>query len=135
MLILTAILFLHEHILKRIFPYYKIKAEALEAARHFVECFHLTMAQAELNRNDMLSLSWDTEKHTIKCDVSPFGVIKLERKNNEIWLIIQDGNTRIKMQKDTFSMLCEYKESIEYLISFLEANAFSPHHGQNIIKE
>lgn len=126
MLTLTSIFFLHEHII----TYYKVKAEALEAARHFEECFHRTMAQAELNRNDRLSLHWDTEKQTIKCDVNAFGVIKLERKNNEIWLIIQDGNIRLKMQKDTFNTLCEYKESIEYLISFLEANTFSPHHGQ-----
>lgn len=131
---LTAIWFLHEHILKRIIPYYKIKAEALEAARHFVECIQLTMAQEELNRNDMLSLHWDTEKQTIKCEVNAFGVIKLERKNGEIYLIIHDGSTRVRMQKDTFTMLCEYKESIEFLMSFLEANAFFPHHGQNLVK-
>lgn len=131
---LTAILFLHEHILKRIVPYYKIKAEALAAARHFVECFQLTMAQEELNRNDMLSLHWDTEKQTIKCDVNTVGVIKVERKNGEIYLIIQDGSTRVRMQKDTFTTLCEYKESIEFLMSFLEANAFFPHRGQNLIK-
>ena len=80
MLILTSIFFLHEHILKRIITYYKIKAEALEAARHFEEYFHRTMVQAELNRNDRLSLHLDTEKQTIKCDVNAFGVIKLERK-------------------------------------------------------
>ena len=42
MQILTSIFFLHEHII----TYYKIKDEALEAARHFEECFHRTMAQA-----------------------------------------------------------------------------------------
>ena len=92
------------------------------------------MAQEELNRNDMLSLHWDTEKQTIKCDISTFGPIKLERKYGKISLINQDGNTRIRMQKDTFVMLYAYKESIEFLISFLEANAFFSPHGQSHVK-
>ena len=131
---LTAIWFLHEHILKRIIPYYKFKAEALEAARYFVEWFQHRMAQEQLNTNDMVSINWDTERQAIKCDINGFGAIKIERKNGEIYLIIQDGSTRVRMQKDTFVMLCSYKESIEYLMSFLEANAYTAHHQQNQLK-
>ena len=133
--ILTAILLLHEYILKSFFPYYKIKAEALEAARHFVESFQRIMAQEELNRNDLLSLQWNTTTDTIKCDINAFGVIKFERKNGEIFLSIQNGNGRIRMHKNTFNLLCEYKESILYLISFLEANSLNIHHGQSMVKE
>ena len=124
MSLLTAILFLHEIVLKTFFPRYRVKAEALEAARHFVVCFEKTMAQEELNRNDLLSLQWNVSGDNIKCEINSFGVIKLERKNGEINLIIQDANSRLRMSKDTFKLLCEYKESILYLISFLEANAF-----------
>ena len=124
---LSSILFLHEIILKTFFPRYKLKAEALEAARHFVECYQETMAQEELNRNDLLSLQWNVAGDNIKCEINSFGVIKLERKNGEINLIIQDANSRLRMSKDTFKLLCEYKESILYLIAFLEANAFTQH--------
>lgn len=132
---MVPIFLLHEYILKTFFPRYKLKAEALEAARHFVECFQDRMAQEELNKNDMLSLNWDTAKDAIKCDISAFGTIKLERKRGEIFLIVQDGSTRIRMHKDTFAMLCQYKESIQYLISFLEANAFKADHGQGLVQQ
>ena len=58
-LLLAAVL-LHEYILKTCLPRYKLKAEALEAANHLVESFFRTMAQEELNRNDTVSLIWDT---------------------------------------------------------------------------
>ena len=73
-------------------PRYKLKAEALEAANHFVESFFRTMAQEELNRNDMVSLIWDTANDNIKCEISAFGSIKLERKRGgDIFMCIQDG--------------------------------------------
>lgn len=131
---ITSILFLHEIILKTFFPRYKIKAEALEAANHFVECFQATMAQEELNRNDLslnknelLSLQWNVSSSNIRCEINAFGTIKLERKNGDTFVIIQDANSRLRMSKDTFKLLSEYKESILYLISFLEANAFVQH--------
>ena len=83
-----------------------MKAEALEAARHFVECDLHTMAQEQLNTKDMMSLNLDTAKDTIKCEISAFGTIKLERKNGEIFLNVQDGNTRIRIHKDSFRILC-----------------------------
>ena len=86
------------------------------------------MAQEELNRNDLLSLQWNVAGDNIKCEINSFGVIKLERKNGEINLIIQDANSRLRMSKDTFKLLCEYKESILYLIAFLEAKAFAQQH-------
>lgn len=132
---LTAILLLHEYILKSFVPYYKIKAEALEAARRFVESFNHSMAQQELNRNDLLSLQWNTAADTIKCEISAFGIIKFERRNGEIYLGFQDGNGRIRMHKNTFHLLCEYKESILYLMSFLEANSFTKYHGQGVGEE
>ena len=85
---LTAVLFLHEYILKRIIPYNEIEAEAVEAARHSVGCFFFfffffylkkKMGQEDLNRNDMLSLQWNTENQTTKCDINTFSVIKLEQ--------------------------------------------------------
>ena len=133
---ITAVLFLHEVILKTFFPRYRLKAEALEASRHFVECFEKNMAQEELNRNDLLSLQWNVSGDNIKCEINSFGVIKLERKNGDITLIIQDANSRLRMTKDTFKLLCEYKESILYLISFLEANAFVQHqNGQCLAQQ
>ena len=56
---LTAIVLFHEYIFKTFVPLYKIKAEALEAARHFVECFQETMEQEELNRIGLMSLQWN----------------------------------------------------------------------------
>ena len=41
---------------------------------------HLQLSQEELNRNDMMSLIWDTGNDNIKCQISAFGSIKLERK-------------------------------------------------------
>ena len=78
-LLLAAVL-LHEYILKTCLPRYKLKAEALEAANHFVESFFRAMAQEELNRNDMVSLIWDTANDNIKCEINAFGSIKLEKK-------------------------------------------------------
>ena len=135
MALLLATFLLHEYIFKLFFPRYRLKAEAIEAARHFVECYLHTMAQEQLNTNDMMSLNWDTAKDTIKCEISAFGIIKLERKNGEIFLNVQDGNTRIRIHKDSFRILCQYKESIEYLMSFLESNAFSIQHGQSLVQE
>ena len=128
--LLLAAFLLHEHLFKTFFPRYKLKAEALEAANRFVHCFG--MAQEELNRNDMMSLSWDTANDSIKCEISAFGNIKLERKQGEIYLCIQDGNGRVRIHTDTFNKVYQYKESIQYLISFLEANAFSLYQGQGL---
>ena len=135
-LLLAAVL-LHEYILKTCLPRYKLKAEALEAANHFVESFFRTRAQEELNRNDMVSLIWDTANDNIKCEISVFGSIKLERKRGgDIFMCIQDGNSRVRIHKDTFTKLYQYKESIQYLISFLEANAFSVQHdGQGLAEQ
>ena len=107
----------------------------MEAAQHFVECFLGTMAQEQLNTNDKLSLHWDTKKDNIKCEIGAFGTIKLERKNAEIFLIVQDGTNRVRIHKDTFAILCQYKESIEYLMSFLESNAFMIQHGQGLAQK
>lgn len=126
-MLLTAILVLHEVVLKTFFPRYRLKSETLEASRHFVECFENNMAQEELNRNDLLSLQWNVSDDNIKCEINRSGLIKLERTNGEINLIIQDVNSPLRMSKDTFKLLCEYKERILYLISFLEANAFVHH--------
>lgn len=133
--LLSAVYIFHEYILKPFLPRYRVKAEALEAARHFVDCFSHIMAQEQLNSNEMLSLNWDTAKDAIKCEVSPFATIKLERKNSDIFITVQDGNTRLRMHKNTFVMLCQYKESIQYLMSFLEANAFSEHHGHGLVQQ
>ena len=107
----------------------------MEAARHFVEIFKHNMAQEELNRNDLLSLQWNTAADTIRCEISAFGIIKFERRNGEVYLSLQDGNGRIRMHKNTFHLLCEYKESILYLMSFLEANSFTKHHGHGVVEE
>ena len=131
--LLLAAFLLHEHLFKTCFPRYKLKAEALEAANRFVHCF--AMAQEELNRNDMMSLSWDTAKDSIKCEISAFTTIKIERKQGEIYLCLQDGNSRVRIHKDTFTKLFQYKESIQYLISFLEANTFCLHHGQGLAEQ
>ena len=112
--LLLAAFLLHEHLFKTCFPRYKLKAEALEAANRFVHCFG--MAQEELNRNDMMSLNWDTANDSIKCEISAFGNIKLERKQGEIYLCIQDGNGRVRIHTDTFNKVYQYKESIQYLI-------------------
>lgn len=127
--LLTAYL-LHEYIFKLFFPRYKIKAEALEAARHFVDSVLHTMAQKQVASNEMESLVWDTSNNLIKCDISAFGTIKIERKNGEVFLVTQDVNGRVRIHKDTFIKLYQFKESIQYLMSFLEANSFSGHHGQ-----
>ena len=39
------------------------------------------------------------------------------------FLIIQDGNSEIRMKKATFDRLYEYRERISFLISFLEGNS------------
>ncbi|MCG8115589.1 MAG: hypothetical protein N0E45_09505 [Candidatus Thiodiazotropha endolucinida] len=132
---LTAIFVLNEYILKTFFPRHKIKAQALEAANHFVESFYQRMAQEDLNRNDLLSFQWNTAADTIKWEISSFGTIKFDRRNGEIHISIQDGNNRIRMHQNTFLLLCEYKESILYLMSFLETNSFNNHHGQGVAKE
>lgn len=44
-----------------------------------------------------MSLNWDTTNDVIKCEISAFGTIKLERKNSDIFLLVQDGSTRIQM--------------------------------------
>ena len=129
--VLLAVVLLH-NIFKLFFPRYKLKAEALEASRHFVDSLLYTLAQEQVNRNDMVSLNWDTANNVIKCDISAFGTIKVERKNGEIFLVIQDGNARVRIYKDTFIKIYQFKESIQYLMSFLEANAFSVHHGQGL---
>ena len=135
-LLLAAVL-LHEYILKTYLPRYKLKAEALEAANHFVESFFRAMAQEELNKNDMVSLIWDTANNNIKCKINAFGSIKLERKRGgDIFLCLQDANSRVRIHKDTFTKLYQYKESIQYMISFLEANAFSVQHGgQGVVEQ
>ena len=93
------------------------------------------MAQEELNRNDIVSLIWDTANDNIKYEINAFGTIKLERKNGgEIFLCLQDGNSRVRIHKDTFTKLYRYKESV-YLIAFLEANAFSVQHGQGMAEQ
>ena len=132
MYVLFAAFLPHEYIFKLFFPKYKLKAEALEAARHFVESFNHTMAQEQVERNDMVSLNWDTSNNQIKCEISAFGTIKIERKNDEVVLIVQDGNGRIRIHKDTFLKLYQFKESIQFLMSFLEDNPFGAHHGQGL---
>ena len=87
------------------------------------------MAQEEVNRTDIMSLNWDTTNDVIKCEISAFGTIKLERKNGDIFLLVLDGSTRIRIHKETFIKLYQYKESTQYLMSFLEANAFTLHYG------
>ena len=89
------------------------------------------MTQEELNRSDMMSLVWDTANDNIKCEISAFGSIKLERKKGgEIFLCLQDGNSRVRIHK-----LYQYKESIQHLISFIEANAFCGQHGQGLAEK
>ena len=81
----------------------------------------------------MMYLIWDTANDNIKCEISAFGSIKLERKKGvEIFLCLQDGNSRVRIHKDTFTKLHQYNESIQYLISFLEANAFGGQYGQDL---
>lgn len=130
--VLTAVVLLHEYILKVFLPRYKLKAEALEASRHLVDSLLYTMAQEQVKRNDTESLTWDTANNLIKYDISALGTIKIERKNGELFLVIQDGNARVRIHKDTFLKLYQFKESIEYLMSFLEANAICVHHGQGL---
>ena len=107
----------------------------MEAARHFVEIFKHSMAQEELNRNDLLSLPWNTAADTIRWEISAFGIIKFERRNGEVYLSLQDVNGRIRIHKNTFHLLCEHKENILYLMSFLEANSFTKHHGHGVVEE
>lgn len=76
-------LFLHEYIFKNCLPRYKLKAESLEASNHVVDCFLRTMAPKELNRNDMVSLIWDTVNDNIKYEISAFDIIRLERKKGK----------------------------------------------------
>lgn len=129
MSILTAIVLFHEYLAKSFIPYYKIKAEAFEAANHFVESFRERMAQEELDRGGFLSLQWNPNEESIKCDVNVFCSIKIELKDNEIYLIIQDAHSRIRMKKATFDRLYEYKESISYLMSFLAGNSSVQRNG------
>ncbi len=125
MIFLTAIVFLHEYIAKTFIPNYKIKSEAREAATRFVHsCFgSILMAQAQLNRSGILSLEWSPAKDTIKCLVNSRCSIKLESKGEDIYLVIQDGNSRIRMHRRTFDTLYEFKESISFLISFIEGHS------------
>ena len=84
-------------------------------------------------RNDMMSLIWDTAKDNIKCEISAFGSIKLERKNSgKIFLCLQDGNSRVRIHKDTFTKLYQYKTSIHYLISLLDTNVFGGQHREYV---
>ena len=65
-------------------------------------------------RNDMMSLIWDTANDNIKCKIGAFGSIKLERKNSgEIFLCLQDGNSRVRILKDTFTKLYQFKKCIQ----------------------
>ena len=58
------------------------------------------MAQEVLNRNDMVSLIWDTANDNIKYKINAFGTIKLERKNGgKIFLCLQDGKSRVRMHR------------------------------------
>ena len=62
----------------------------------------------------MMSLVWDTANDNIKCEISAFGSIKLERKKGgELSLCLQDGNSCVRIHKDTFTKLYQYKESIQ----------------------
>ena len=49
------------------------------------------------------------------------------------FLIIQDGNTKIRMKKATFDRLYEYRESISFLISFLEGNSSVQQDGSCLV--
>ena len=102
---LTAIILFHEYIAKTFIPYYNIKVEALEASNHLVRILQDIMAQEELNRSGMLSLQWNPNRESIKCEINVLCSVKLENKDGEIYLVIQDGNSRIRMRKDTFNIL------------------------------
>ena len=47
-------------------------------------------------------------------------------------LCLQDGNSRVRIHKDTFTKLYQYKKSIQYLISLLDTNVFGGQHGQYV---
>lgn len=83
----------------------------------------LDMAQEQLNAGGFHSLQWIPKKKMVKCIVNPFCSIKVENTGDGVFLIIQEGNSRIRMRKDTFNQLYEYKESIQFLMSFLESNS------------
>ena len=87
MAILAAIVLFHEYFAKSFIPYYKIKAEA----NSFVESFWETMVQEEINRSGVESLQWTPGADSIKCKVNAFFSIKVELKDCQIFLIIQDG--------------------------------------------
>ena len=91
MAILAAIVLFHEYFAKSFIPYYKIKAEAFEAANSFVESFWETMVQEEINRSGVESLQWTPGADSIKCKVNAFCSIKVELKDCQIFFIIQDG--------------------------------------------
>ena len=60
------------------------------------------MAQEEINRSDVLSFQWTPGADSIKCKVNAFCSIKVELKDGEIFLIIQDGNSKIRMNSHRF---------------------------------
>ena len=131
--ILTAIILFHEYLAKQFIPYYKIKAKAFEAANLFVESYQERMAQEQVNRSGFLSLQWNPSEECIKCDVDVVCSLKLELKDAKIFLTIQDGHSRIRLRKETFDRMYEYKGSISYLMSFLEGHSSVRRDGQDLV--
>lgn len=80
------------------------------------------MTQAGLTNSGFYSVQWNPNTETIKYNVNAVCSIKVELKNKETYIIVQEGNSKIKLNKHTFNSLFEYKESIDFLISFLEGN-------------
>lgn len=80
------------------------------------------MAQEQVNKQTVSTLDWNPQKGDIKYAVTDCFSFKVECKDGQIYVIIQEGNTRVKLRQQMFDRLREFTESISYLISFVEAN-------------
>lgn len=85
------------------------------------------MAQAQVNaslRDGFRSLQWNPKDCNIKCELNRFCSIKVEKKKDNVFIVMQEATSpRIKLTMDTFENLCELKESILFLMSFVDVNS------------
>ena len=87
------------------------------------------MAQSQIdaakidNTGGFQSVHWDPHNCNVKCKVNKFCSIKVEKKDSTIYLVVQEGSSRIRLAKETFDNLYELRESILFLMSFVESNS------------
>ena len=92
------------------------------------------MTQAQLNLKKNLNnsmgfenITWSSYTNQIECNIrESFSLIIKKRKKKPV-LILRKSSEKVYMDLNQFDLLCDLKESIHFLVAFIEGNSTDEH--------